>query len=228
MVNKLRDLPVDLEEPWATDWQSAVSRLDVYYFFRLILGRSPSREEWPGHCASIGTDLTDALTAYLDSAEFKARGLTQFAPRDIRTIELAEFKMAMAANDMAVGAHLSKSGEYEPQVTSAVRKYVTKGMNAIDVGANIGYFTCLLASIVGPAGHVIAVEPGAMNQRFLLLNRMLNGFSNVAIIHAAAGSRIESLAYNSSFSNGVASAYDMARPFDVLQSEPAFAVPSTC
>ncbi len=51
-------------------------------------------------------------------------------------------------------------GTYEPSETRTVLNWLRPGMTFVDIGANIGYFTFLAASIVGPAGRVFAVEPG--------------------------------------------------------------------
>lgn len=48
--------------------------------------------------------------------------------------------------------HLYKYPYFLPQV-------IRRGEVAIDIGANLGYFTVLLADWVGPQGHVHAVEP---------------------------------------------------------------------
>jgi hypothetical protein len=43
-------------------------------------------------------------------------------------------------------------GAYEQHETQLVRGYLKPGMTFVDVGANIGYFSLLAASIVGQAG----------------------------------------------------------------------------
>lgn len=50
-------------------------------------------------------------------------------------------------------------GSYEQQQTSQIISYLRPGMTFVDVGANIGYYTAMAASKVGPAGRVIAYEP---------------------------------------------------------------------
>lgn len=52
----------------------------------------------------------------------------------------------------------------------------------IDCGANIGVFTIKAATLVGPNGLVIAIEPGVESIRRLRHNIALNGFTNVRVI----------------------------------------------
>jgi FkbM family methyltransferase len=62
-------------------------------------------------------------------------------------------------------------GCYEPLNTYRFKKILRPKMVVVDVGANIGYFTLLAASLVGPAGHVFAVEPWPAN--FAVLDRCI-------------------------------------------------------
>jgi FkbM family methyltransferase len=57
-------------------------------------------------------------------------------------------------------------------------------MTCVDVGANVGIYTQLLARMVGPEGRVIAFEPSPSN--FALLTRRRFG-SNVETVQAAVG-----------------------------------------
>src|SRR6266581_448691 len=59
---------------------------------------------------------------------------------------------------------------YEPEVTNLVRSLLRPGMTLVDVGANVGYYTVLAASLVKPTGHVFAFEPELDAYRYLLLN----------------------------------------------------------
>ena len=72
----------------------------------------------------------------------------------------------------------------------------------VDIGANIGYFTSLAASIVGERGRVLAIEPGASNTKFLMLNKQINAFNQVEITPAAASEKCDIMLYDSSASNG--------------------------
>lgn len=76
-------------------------------------------------------------------------------------------------------------------------------MAVIDIGANIGYLTMLLASLVTASGLVVAVEPNPENVKLLEASRRVNAFDQVLIIQAAAGRETGLLALNVSHSNGM-------------------------
>lgn len=50
-------------------------------------------------------------------------------------------------------------GTFEPNETRLVQQYIRPGMTFVDVGANVGYYTALAASLVGCGGRVVAFEP---------------------------------------------------------------------
>ena len=50
-------------------------------------------------------------------------------------------------------------GTYEPGTTSVVTRLLRPGDVCLDVGANIGWYTTLCATLVGPTGAVHAFEP---------------------------------------------------------------------
>jgi FkbM family methyltransferase len=51
---------------------------------------------------------------------------------------------------------------------------VCEGGFALDIGANIGWFTVLMANLVGETGEVIAIEPEPINYELLCDNLRLN------------------------------------------------------
>src|SRR5260221_10724280 len=63
------------------------------------------------------------------------------------------------------------------------------GSTVVDIGANVGAFSILAASIVGPRGRVLAFEP--INKTFerLRKNVALNGLKNVECHRAAIDSQ---------------------------------------
>ncbi len=77
-------------------------------------------------------------------------------------------------------------GIWEPNLTRFIEKRMRPGDTFVDVGANIGYFSLLAASLVGPKGKVVSIE--ASPSIFEMLNDHLrfNHVRNVHTINAAA------------------------------------------
>lgn len=82
-------------------------------------------------------------------------------------------------------------GLFERDTVRRLKDLATPGFHALDVGANFGYFTVLMASWFGPTGHVWASEPTRCYRdrllRHLAINRLDErvtvlpyGLSNVA------------------------------------------------
>ena len=67
--------------------------------------------------------------------------------------------------------------------------YVKKNNTVIDVGANIGTVTLLLANIVGKNGNVYSIEPHPTTHRYLVENIKLNKFENVTTFNIALGEK---------------------------------------
>lgn len=61
--------------------------------------------------------------------------------------------------DVGLSRTLAADGYWEMWLTEALETVLRPGMVAIDIGANVGYFTLLMASRVGAGGRVFAFEP---------------------------------------------------------------------
>jgi FkbM family methyltransferase len=90
---------------------------------------------------------------------------------------------------------LALNRNYDPAPTSAYIKELKRmaevarpfGVLAIDVGANIGFFTLLQAGVLGSQAKVIAIEPESDNIERLKANINLNHYSNIEVIQASIG-----------------------------------------
>jgi FkbM family methyltransferase len=80
-------------------------------------------------------------------------------------------------------------GEYEPVETQRIRHLLVPGDVAFDIGANIGYTTCLMAQMVGPGGAIHAFEPEPENFAVLVANVAHNGFANTMLRELALSDR---------------------------------------
>lgn len=99
------------------------------------------------------------------------------------------------ATDPANTLGLGDGAGFEPEVLAALMHWAKPGDTAVDIGANIGYFTAHLARQVGPAGVVHAFEPEMENYRRLSINMQLNGLGQVQVHQTALGAetRVASL-----------------------------------
>ncbi len=80
---------------------------------------------------------------------------------------------------------LSINGVYEPEETRIVMEHVKPGDVVLDIGANIGYYTLILADLAGPNGKVYAFEPDPESFRLLGKNIHENNYENVELVPKA-------------------------------------------
>jgi FkbM family methyltransferase len=191
--------------PWEGTYDPVASGTDIFYCFRLLLGRLPSAEESRLHSWRVGQDVATVVKAYLNSLEFADRHLMTPAPTEYEIFQLADFAMYLSRSDLAVGLHIANSGSYEPHVTRILSERLRSGMTFLDIGANIGYFSLFAASLVGPAGKIISIEPNPSNAKALHASADLNAFRQIRVVQAAAGACWEMLLLTPGYSNGVVS-----------------------
>ena len=87
-------------------------------------------------------------------------------------------------DDKYVGQRIALE-KYEPYETDLIQRQVKNGDVVVDVGANIGYYTVLLAK---KTKKVYAFEPDKTNYKILRKNIEINGLKNVIAVNAAVGS----------------------------------------
>lgn len=96
-------------------------------------------------------------------------------------------KMFVDSRDLSLSPHLILDGHWEMWISNIFRLLVQPGMQVIEVGANVGYYTLLTASLVGETGRVISVEANPHMAKFVNDNLDINGFrSRATVVEAAA------------------------------------------
>ncbi len=91
---------------------------------------------------------------------------------------------------------INRYGYYEKGGTEAVQRLLRPGDTAVDVGANMGYYTMMMASLVGPGGRVLAFEPVGSVSRYLEESVKLNGFTNVELFAMCLGAEDATLSFD--------------------------------
>src|SRR5262249_41231088 len=79
--------------------------------------------------------------------------------RDVTVESMGNYFLFFRHRKHFLGSALYGSGVGEPAVTAAISELARPGMVALDVGADIGYYTLQLSRLVGPTGQVVAFEP---------------------------------------------------------------------
>ena len=87
-----------------------------------------------------------------------ARAGFRGAPALARVMLPWKYAMSIAPRE-TIGAGLWRAGVHELVVSEVLWRLVDRGEWAVDIGANSGYFTSLLAARVGANGRVWAFEP---------------------------------------------------------------------
>jgi len=103
--------------------------------------------------------------------------------------------MLVPLNDF-VGRCIYFTGDYDRKISWLCRRTVRLGDVVLDVGANIGVVTLLLARCVGPSGTVHAFEPNPRAGELLSRSASANGFMNIKCHGIALGSRPGSFELN--------------------------------
>jgi FkbM family methyltransferase len=90
------------------------------------------------------------------------------------------------AHDKSVTPSLLFHGFFEPGLTKWMLQNIKKGMKVIDVGANIGYHSVLMALLLNGEGKLIAYEADPDNYRLLRHNLSVQNLDIVSETHDKA------------------------------------------
>lgn len=132
--------------------------------------------------------MNDRLQYEIRGWAYLAKCLNPLSP----TITIRDLPLGIKLNAYkrdAVGRGLYRRKIHEPALTKLLltRFAGPAERNFIDVGANIGYFSCLMSKLAGPNGKVLAVEPEPNNLKLLEQNLKINRLTNVTVHPCALG-----------------------------------------
>jgi FkbM family methyltransferase len=90
---------------------------------------------------------------------------------------LGEYLAFVDTRDFMLAPRVVLDGFWEAWVTLALARYIQPGFHCVDVGANYGYYTLLMAAACERVGRVLACEPNPLlAEAYLPGNLALNGF----------------------------------------------------
>lgn len=100
--------------------------------------------------------------------------------------DLGAFKMVVSLDDPDISQLIRENRWYSDErwETSVFASQLQRGMSVIDLGGNIGFYTMLARSIVGPEGRVVTFEPYPQSAALIRASVEANGYENVTIVQA--------------------------------------------
>lgn len=133
---------------------------------------------------AYGAGLLRGLSGLRPRRVLSLLGGSDFA---VKRLDAQGFSILVDVRDYALAKPILVAGRYEPHVTAALLSEAREDTVFLDVGANIGFFTLLLASRC-PSGRAFSIEPDPDNARLLAASVALNGFSSRVTVHPVAAS----------------------------------------
>ena len=105
--------------------------------------------------------------------------------------KIHNYKMKLPCRDPGISVELIKYQEREMDQKFLIDSFLKKNMNVYDIGANLGYYSCMMSKIVGDEGSVYSFEPIKDNVNILKENILLNKLKNIKIFNLAVSNKNE-------------------------------------
>ena len=177
--------------------------------FKIAYGRPPTAAELQ-RLIVYGIEEADSDASQIRSVITCFQGYSlptalsvQVTESDLRCVDCGAFKLVIDRWDVVLGRNLLFGQDYDPHLSSFLKRVIKPGMTAVDMGANVGFITMLLGQLVGKSGRVVAFEPNLENCRLLLLSIEKNGFEHVKLFPFAVSDSVGAACfYHARGSNG--------------------------
>jgi len=119
------------------------------------------------------------------------------------TRRVHSYKLRLDLEDPGLSRDVAIRGSREEQLKYLIQDELQSGEVAVDLGANIGYYTMMMAQAVGESGKIYALEPEPKNYQHLKENIRLNAMESRIETWNMAGSDHKGTAkfYVSEYSN---------------------------
>lgn len=114
----------------------------------------------------------------------------RFANSGVRASQQPDGYVFPVDRGTLIGWSVHFFGTYEPEVRTEVRRHLKPGAIAIDVGANVGWHTLLMAARAGSTGRVYAFEPNDSTRRRLVSAVEANDLTHVTVDGRGVADRV--------------------------------------
>src|SRR5215470_15194542 len=130
--------------------------------------RDPTNCDWRGNVMAktmrsvVGQALTPAARAWIRYSPLPVGkawlwDTFHWRPREFTCRTRFGGRISGTTEDL-IQRHLYFFGTWEPHISGWIEASLRAGDCFVDVGANIGHYSLLASALVGPGGHVVAIE----------------------------------------------------------------------
>lgn len=165
-----------------------LTREHIVWAYRLFLDREPESERVIDAKLKTLQSVRELQRDFAHSAEFRSQigSVGTFDATNVIIKEIADgLRLFVDLADTHIGLNVIH-GSYEPAEEGFIRRHLRAGDTAIDVGANIGFFSVSMAARVGATGRVFAFEPLPRNAALLERSIRENAFETRITLEIAA------------------------------------------
>lgn len=104
----------------------------------------------------------------------------------VRELVRTESNLLIPVNsDESATRRIQVRGSIDPSMEWVIRRYARQGTVAVDIGANLGLLSLVMADQVGREGEVYAIEPNTNLHSYVKTLLHLNDIENVKLIDCA-------------------------------------------
>jgi FkbM family methyltransferase len=144
---------------------------------------------------SILRTITSALPR-IRGAGFLGNAIRRFyarKPRAVLKSKVLDFDMLLDPCECVDGGLLFYPDLYDRREISFLRRVLRPGDTFLDIGANIGFYSLIASSIVGPSGQVISVEADPDTAMRLKEHLKINRCRNSIVYQVGISDKYETL-----------------------------------
>jgi FkbM family methyltransferase len=129
---------------------------------------------------------THPIILFLGKRVLKTRPTSMFLGDRVLTITHHGHQIFLDPSDNDLTPHLLGGGRWEDSVERLIVRLLRPGQCCLDIGANIGYHTLVMAYCVGTSGEVHGFEPHPVVARLLRATIAVNGLADRVKLHEVA------------------------------------------
>jgi FkbM family methyltransferase len=148
-------------------------------------GSTPSTVDGPGAASTLPGHLVGDRSVLETVSREHSRAL-YLGDQTVLCRVLGKYLVYADAQETGITPHLAMDGYWESWITLVLARTVRPGWHCLDVGANHGYYTLVMADAAGPEGRVVPVEPTPRLVELLRQTLDVNGFPDVDVVAKAA------------------------------------------